>query len=972
MRSLALVPVLAALALAACDACGGGDPLGRFAPQVRLDPEELSLGPTPLGAAELVTLRVFNDGNAPAELLGDAILDADEDAGLRLVSADFPLSGGLFVDIEIAFQPRREGTYTGQLHLPFAPPLTPTIVPITAEAEPADVVFEPTELVFDALAAGDSATRTITVRNRTDATLAVPLTVDGGGFRLSGQVTQIVDLAGGASVDVDVTFSPSRGGGYETLLWAELCGTRCGPFATLLGEGLAPRIEARPRPVDFGEVPSLDRAVRTITLENVGVGNLTLSAMTPFDEEDRVELVDAPDLPVVLAAGETLLVDVSFTAGAPDAQAQSSLRIDSNDPLSPRVSVPITASIPGAALRVAPAAAHFGRLDAGESRRIDVVALSRGTAPVTVESINLQAADASAFSWPDGPPPVPVELAPGESLLFGVQADATTAHEVAGGATARLVFSTAETPDEEIALAFVSGSAGCQPTAPTSALNLGGMRLGQGGAGKLEIVNAGDAPCTLDVDASGPAAGLPSDPGFSWDLADLETLGPGERGDLRFAFSASTEGTFSTWLTLRWQPDPGDPNLTEPEPTLVSATARGVLGSLVAEPPSLTFGPYAQGCDGRVRGVNFVNDGTASVTVSEINATGDVAKFNVTSPQTPLGVVAGSTMTVIVDPVTDEVGTFDASIIATSDELGDVIANMTLLVEAPGAPITETFLVEASGTNKVDVLFIVDNSGSMLDDQEILATNFEIFIQQANQPGTNIDYHMGVTTADVLSEFGTRGRLISPPAVLTSTTPDLLTQFQSHARVGADGHFIELGLEAMRLALSEPNRSGPNAGFLRADAALSIIVVSDEDDNGDDSGLSNWYPQGVPSPQGYIAFLDALKTGSIANVPILFSLVGSEFGMPRYNTLVSAYGGVAIDIDDVDWGQRLGQLGQQTFDLARTFRVTSPPADGSVEVLVDGTPLLPTEYVVNGVVITLNDEPPPGATVEITYTPDCS
>jgi hypothetical protein len=48
--------------------------------------------------------------------------------------------------------------------------------------------------------------------------------------------------------------------------------------------------------------------------------------------------------------------------------------------------------------------------------------------------------------------------------------------------------------------------------------------------------------------------------------------------------------------------------------------------------------------------------------------------------------------------------------------------------------------------------------------------------------------------------------------------------------VGTSGSGIEMGLEAARLALSEPLLSTDNQGFLREDANLSLIFVSDEDD----------------------------------------------------------------------------------------------------------------------------------------------
>ncbi|MFM2160934.1 MAG: hypothetical protein RLZZ383_446, partial [Pseudomonadota bacterium] len=47
---------------------------------------------------------------------------------------------------------------------------------------------------------------------------------------------------------------------------------------------------------------------------------------------------------------------------------------------------------------------------------------------------------------------------------------------------------------------------------------------------------------------------------------------------------------------------------------------------------------------------------------------------------------------------------------------------------------------------------------------------------------------------------------------------------------GTSGSGLEQGFEAARLALAEPLASGDNAGFVREDANLSILFVSDEED----------------------------------------------------------------------------------------------------------------------------------------------
>lgn len=66
---------------------------------------------------------------------------------------------------------------------------------------------------------------------------------------------------------------------------------------------------------------------------------------------------------------------------------------------------------------------------------------------------------------------------------------------------------------------------------------------------------------------------------------------------------------------------------------------------------------------------------------------------------------------------------------------------------------------------------------------------------------------------------------------LTPETEGASEIFAEMVAQGTSGSGIEMGLEAARLALTEPLLSGENAGFLREDANLSILVVSDEEDS---------------------------------------------------------------------------------------------------------------------------------------------
>lgn len=159
----------------------------------------------------------------------------------------------------------------------------------------------------------------------------------------------------------------------------------------------------------------------------------------------------------------------------------------------------------------------------------------------------------------------------------------------------------------------------------------------------------------------------------------------------------------------------------------------------------------------------------------------------------------------------------------------------------------------AVACDKMDILFVIDNSFSMYDEQQNLIANFPEFIEILNafhnKDGDAIDYRVGVLTTGVnrvidykrtdgsshqkVSE-GEDGVLryeecsIERPWLERSDV-DIESDFACLADVGLNGSSTEMPLEAVRIALTE-HQNGANGDFLREDALLAVVIVSDEDD----------------------------------------------------------------------------------------------------------------------------------------------
>ena len=125
-------------------------------------------------------------------------------------------------------------------------------------------------------------------------------------------------------------------------------------------------------------------------------------------------------------------------------------------------------------------------------------------------------------------------------------------------------------------------------------------------------------------------------------------------------------------------------------------------------------------------------------------------------------------------------------------------------------------------------------------------------------------------------------------------------------------------------AISRPE----NTGFIRPDAALAVIFVTDEDDSGD---LVEFLPDPALSrtPGDYIALLEARKAGAVQNTPVLVSAVLPPVG-GRYREVVDHFGGTVLDILSPLWGTQLSAIAQDTFALSRTFQLANAPRAATV------------------------------------------
>jgi hypothetical protein len=256
----------------------------------------------------------------------------------------------------------------------------------------------------------------------------------------------------------------------------------------------------------------------------------------------------------------------------------------------------------------------------------------------------------------------------------------------------------------------------------------------------------------------------------------------------------------------------------------------------------------------------------------------------------------------------------------------------------------EVFLQEP--TNMVDILWVVDNSQSMADEQAKIAARFDGFVTGINEAG--VDWHIGVVSTD-LDDEDQAGLLLGEPSVLTSTTPDYRELFGSMVQLGITGSDMEKGIDAAYKALSQPRVSGVNNGFRRNGAMLMINYFSDENDcsdRGDLLGIEDDEPcynhpgllvpvvQLIDDYRKLVTSGERLIVSAIVGPEISAGCEGAKPGS-RYQTMADAFGGFKGDICDTSFGEIMEELGLQAGGMKTSFILKNFAVESTIEVWID-------------------------------------
>ncbi len=458
--------------------------------------------------------------------------------------------------------------------------------------------------------------------------------------------------------------------------------------------------------------------------------------------------------------------------------------------------------------------------------------------------------------------------------------------------------------------------------------------LGEVATGTVLVENVGNATLTLT------AAEILDSSRFSV-TGGAASLSPCEQAEVSVSFEAVV---LEESATMRlYSTDPDSPELDVP----LWGMAETPL--LTIEPDPVDFGSRTTGCDWSLP-VTLHNDGTADLDIDAAVIAGTPYSLEgaLTGTLSPGGAVAG---TVWFSPTTP--GTIAGMIsVASSDPAGDITAQVTGTGADP-ALTEQRFVQGAEILDAVDILFYIDQSGSMADDKSRLEDAAELFMAELSASAA--DYQVMVVTSDLGCHNST---------IITASTANPVEAFIA-ALDGPPGGFTEAGLSIVLAALQESGAGDCNAGFLRPDTPLSLILVSDEPEQ---------------SPDGWEKTLTAIQ--AIVPDAIVSAIAGdypdgcetAEAGVGYYEA-VQATGGVYHSICSADWSPHLESISEVSTQIdgviTDTFVLADYPDPETLSVTVNGAEVTGWSYDGASNAIVFDEVPPDDADILVTFTTGC-
>ncbi len=468
----------------------------------------------------------------------------------------------------------------------------------------------------------------------------------------------------------------------------------------------------------------------------------------------------------------------------------------------------------------------------------------------------------------------------------------------------------------------------------------------ESGIESFTVINTGD----VDLVVSSPLL-ISGNDRFEVDEFEEEYIvAAGELVEFFVSYTPETYESNGGYIEIN-SSDPDEPSVK------ILLTGHGDAPVMTVTPDDFDYGDISIGCDNEER-VTIRNDGNIDLIVNSISQMvtqpADIIMEMGSMPDPPWTLIPGQEIDFLVSYVPTDVGIDDSQITI----IGNDPKTPEVEIIQYGEGDVEQWYTQQHYQEEIpilDVLWVIDNSGSMNRFQTNLSANIGSFMSAFSATGA--DYNMAVISTDAW--------YLGP--IITPYSPDPEGELASQVMMGIYGSGMEKGIEMAAESLKSSSAAGPGGAFFREDATLVVIFVSDEPDHS------------TPGWSSYLTFFDGLKPvgdfmpyGVIGDPPSGCSITtpygGAQYGA-GYWDLIDHYGGSWYSICASDWGVQLQDLAGEVTGRRNFVLEEEDPIVDTIEVYVNGQLTTDWEYNedTNSIVFAEGHIPEEGQTIDIDY-----
>ncbi len=407
--------------------------------------------------------------------------------------------------------------------------------------------------------------------------------------------------------------------------------------------------------------------------------------------------------------------------------------------------------------------------------------------------------------------------------------------------------------------------------------------------GTISVLEDGAASRQLQVRNTGESALVIA--GLHWTVGDEEaftsdapallTLEPGASSTFTVTFQPPTEGHFEAMLF---------PNGEIAVPLTGRATAP--VARLLPETQDL--GALAVGCE-ESSSLVLLNDGSEALEIDDLQVVGSEAFELQGELPERLGPGEQATLELVFSPLTG--GPLESSVSLRSNDPAASTTGLTFEgLGVPGETVTQVEIW--SPTTQADVLFVVDSGASMASHLTLAQDSTGLYLESLGAGG--VQWQVSVANGEQ-DCHATYDPYLSSEVYSSGTAGPALGYGLNPSGAGTSA-LLELALSV----LERTDEGECMAGFLRPDAQLHVVLVTDEAES---------------SPHEALDYLTALRAMVSADEDLVVSaVVGDGEGCTHGGEALiaaSLSGGDQHDLCDQDWDGFFASLAALSVERSR-------------------------------------------------------